>query len=80
MQCGGVLYHKWLPLRSSLLALFSVVFWPESLVQRAKEKHMCKAAVAVRLSVHFSWISISFLPFGFKVLNSLEMLGCVLLR
>lgn len=61
-----------------ILAVFSTFFWPGSFVHRAEEKQVCEAA-DVRWSVRSSLISILFLPFGFKLLNSLEILGIALL-
>lgn len=60
-------------------SFFSTFFWPGSLVHRAKEKQVHEAADVVRWSVCSPLISILFLPFGFKLLNSLEILGHALL-
>lgn len=48
-------------------------------MHRAKEKQVHEAADVLRWSVCSSLISILFLPFGFKLLNSLEILGDALL-
>lgn len=48
-------------------------------MHRAKEKQVCEAADVVRWSVRSSLFSILFLPFGFKLLHSLEILGGALL-
>lgn len=53
--------------------------WKFGAQSKEKKTQVCAAADAVRWSGRSSLISILFLPFGFKLLNSLEILGCALL-
>lgn len=74
-----VVYHKWLPLHSSLYwHVFSYLFLAGKFGAQSKGK-TSEAADVVRWSVRSFLFSILFLTFGFKLLNSLEILGGALL-